>query len=158
MTHQIPPDDSGDDPWEGDPFGPAEGGGVVAAPVLQPLSAPRRNGSRKAANQTPDQRAYTCCLLRERAEDLLCSLELVFHQDWAATACNLGMPEEHSSHTIAPGGTFLEPGVPDECNNWANRGSLLRAYRKLRAVVYGDVDAALNLDDAVHARCTARRP
>ena len=36
---------------------------------------------------------------------------------------------------ISDDGTFLYPGVSDESNNWANRGGLLTAYRKLRVLV-----------------------
>jgi hypothetical protein len=32
---------------------------------------------------------------------------------------------------ISPKGTFIVPLVEDEQNNWANRGSLLSAYREL---------------------------
>jgi len=35
---------------------------------------------------------------------------------------------------IHPNGTFLEPGVSDESNNWHNRGALLATYRRLNAV------------------------
>ena len=38
-----------------------------------------------------------------------------------------------SQDFIARGGTFLNPGVNDESNNWANRGHLLDVYRRLVA-------------------------
>lgn len=34
---------------------------------------------------------------------------------------------------VMPGSSFLEPGVDDESNNWANRGALLSSYRALVA-------------------------
>ena len=33
---------------------------------------------------------------------------------------------------IHPNGTFLEPGIGDESDNWHNRGSLLACYRRLK--------------------------
>lgn len=33
---------------------------------------------------------------------------------------------------ISARGTFLRPDVGDECDNWANRGVLLAAYRELK--------------------------
>ncbi len=53
--------------------------------------------------------------------------ELVFDHDWTTTKAILDDPE----HFIESDGTFIQPKVHDEDNNWANRGSLLAAYRKL---------------------------
>lgn len=36
---------------------------------------------------------------------------------------------------IKDSGTFLQPDVSDESNNWGNRGSLLAAYRHLVEVL-----------------------
>ena len=55
--------------------------------------------------------------------------ELVFDDDWTMTKECLADP----THLIAEDGTFLDPQVPDESNNWHNRGVLLAAYRELRA-------------------------
>jgi len=51
--------------------------------------------------------------------------------DWPTTQDNLA--DAARGYFIAPGGTFLEPGVADEAANWGNRGALLAAYRALRA-------------------------
>lgn len=48
---------------------------------------------------------------------------LVFENDWDFTRANLvGWPDDSS--------TFIDPGLEDESNNWANRGSLLSSYRE----------------------------
>jgi hypothetical protein len=39
---------------------------------------------------------------------------------------------DQAKYSIHPNGTFLEPGVEDESNNWGNRGSLLMTYRCLK--------------------------
>lgn len=58
------------------------------------------------------------------------SFELVFGEtDWPVTLANL---QDDARYLIHQNGTFLEPGVDDESNNWANRGSLLSAYRRLK--------------------------
>ena len=55
--------------------------------------------------------------------------EAVFSGDWEYTVgqleCNI------PDYVIAEDGTFLEPGIADESDNWANRGALLEAYRAL---------------------------
>lgn len=38
-------------------------------------------------------------------------------------------------HYIHPNGTFLEPGVEDESNNWWHRGNLLASYRRLKSAL-----------------------
>lgn len=59
------------------------------------------------------------------------SFETVFgERDWWLTREAIAGPL--AEHNIHPNGTFLEPGVEDESNNWANRGSLLSAYRRLK--------------------------
>jgi hypothetical protein len=70
--------------------------------------------------------------LRKQAfEDLVSFVEhfeLVFGNDWGMTRSCIA-----NADMIAADGTFLEPGVDDESNNWSNRGGLLAAYRKVRA-------------------------
>lgn len=55
--------------------------------------------------------------------------------DWDMTRDIL--TDECLEHYIHPNGTFLEPGVEDETNNWHNRGALLAYYRQLTAVLAG---------------------
>jgi hypothetical protein len=76
-----------------------------------------------------------CCSseLQERIQDFLQSFELVLDQDWDYTKMSL-----KSEYLIGENGTFLDP-FPGEHftggkgDNWANRSSLLSAYRELRA-------------------------
>lgn len=56
--------------------------------------------------------------------------ELVFDNDWDMTKDCIA-----SGGMISPKGTFLDPAVGDESNNWANRGSLLNSYRSLKALL-----------------------
>lgn len=60
--------------------------------------------------------------------EFLESIELVFNYDWEVTEENI-----KSGYMIF--NTFLEPDISDESDNWANRGSLLSAYRNLRALI-----------------------
>lgn len=64
-------------------------------------------------------------------DDFLRCFEAVFGDaDWPVTLDNM-----QSEFLIHPNGTFLEPGVADESNNWHNRGSLLASYRRLQAAM-----------------------
>jgi hypothetical protein len=77
----------------------------------------------RAGASTPDD-------LRLKLEYFLVCFEAVFGDaDWEMTRDILAAPESY----IASGGTFLEPGVRDESNNWHNRGALLSSYRALKA-------------------------
>ncbi len=58
------------------------------------------------------------------------SFNLVFHHDWDMARSR--MAEEDF---IKDSGTFLEPSVEDEGNNWGNRGGLLNSYRELCRVM-----------------------
>ena len=66
-------------------------------------------------------------------DDILCefmnSLELVFKNDWEFTKGILN--GENSEYFIEADADFLDPGVHDESNNWANRGAFLSSYRDL---------------------------
>jgi hypothetical protein len=65
-----------------------------------------------------------------RLERFTASFEAVFGEaDWDTTMQHLS--DDSRQSFIQPGGTFLEPGVPNEDANWHNRGSLLSAYRAL---------------------------
>jgi hypothetical protein len=66
--------------------------------------------------------------LTEAVADFAGSFELIFDEEWEhSKACLM-----EAGHYIEPDGTFLNPGVADESNNWANRGSLLANYRRLK--------------------------
>ena len=54
--------------------------------------------------------------------------ELVFRDDWDLTRDRLA---DGTSEFISTDGSFLQPGVPDESNDWGNRGGLLASYREL---------------------------
>lgn len=64
--------------------------------------------------------------IEKALSDFLMSFEFVFGDDWEYTRDRICDPE-----FIKPNGTFLQPGVDDEGNNWASRGGLLAAYRRL---------------------------
>jgi hypothetical protein len=57
--------------------------------------------------------------------------ELVLDNDWQMTRDCLANP----TYLIDPNGTFLQPGVDDESNNWTNRGALLASYRRLKSLL-----------------------
>lgn len=98
--------------------------------------------------KTPAQKAVE---LENALVSFMRSFECVFDQDWGCSQGNMTCP-----HMINPKGTFLNPMVEDEENNWANRAGLLDDYRRLSALMleYG-VDPhdprSLNLEDRVAA-------
>lgn len=58
--------------------------------------------------------------------DFVETFNLVFENDWDFTKDLIDSTSFISEH-----GSFIDPRVEDESNNWANRGALLHAYRKL---------------------------
>ena len=57
----------------------------------------------------------------------LSAYSLIFEEDWEYTKNCL----ENSHYFISPTGTFINPNVTDEGNNWGNRVFLLNSYRRL---------------------------
>jgi hypothetical protein len=55
--------------------------------------------------------------------------QLVFDHDWDFSQDILRDPE------LFIKGTFINPNVEDEGNNWGNRGGLLDSYRSLKALL-----------------------
>lgn len=71
--------------------------------------------------------------LNERIQDFIDCFELVFDMDWYFTKESIS-----DEYLIKEDGTFLDPypgehftGGPGD--NWANRSSLISAYRELKA-------------------------
>jgi hypothetical protein len=62
--------------------------------------------------------------------ELLSRFELVFDSDWEFTTGRI-----LDENFVANDGTFIEPKVDDEENNWANRARLLDAYREAISAV-----------------------
>jgi Uma2 family endonuclease len=68
--------------------------------------------------------------LEEAISRFIISFELVFGIDWDLTKSYIA-----DDCFIRENGTFIQPDVSDESNNWWNRGSLLSAYRHLIEVL-----------------------
>ena len=69
------------------------------------------------------------------------AFEEVFDRDWPYTREMLGVwtgtmeqvaDADDITYVIAPNGTFLNPNVEDEGEDWGNRAVLLRCYRELK--------------------------
>lgn len=82
--------------------------------------------------------------------EFLESFEEVFDRDWAYTKEMLGIAAEveteeqkqalqqmglETIYLISPDGTFINPKIDDETEDWGNRGKLLKAYRKLKKLM-----------------------
>lgn len=65
--------------------------------------------------------------LNRLISDFLSAYYVIFEADWEHTKCCL----EDSQYFISPTGSFINPGVKYEGNNWGNRPFLLDSYRRL---------------------------
>jgi len=65
--------------------------------------------------------------LNQRISNFMLNFHAVFDRDWDHSKFCL----EDSKYYIEPHGTFINPLVQDEENNWASRASLLKSYREL---------------------------
>lgn len=70
---------------------------------------------------------------RDIVMEFLNSFELVFDQDWEFTKANFD--PEMLKCFVSADGTFVNPKIGDESNNWGNRGHLLDAYRHLKVLM-----------------------
>jgi hypothetical protein len=87
--------------------------------------------------------------LRASMERFINAFETVFDRDWDYTKEMLGITDETEEqrqnakdmglgepiYIIAPDGTFLNPKVDDEIEDWGSRGELLYAYRELKKLL-----------------------
>jgi hypothetical protein len=81
--------------------------------------------------------------LRKSVDKFLYAFEKVFDEDWSYTKEQLGMYSSNSElkddpatiHLIAPNGTFLDPKIDDEKEDWGYRGMLLEEYRNLKLLL-----------------------
>jgi hypothetical protein len=69
--------------------------------------------------------------LQNALVELMWAFEMVFHHDWPYTRVML-VP---FNAMIAEDGTFLEPRVANEVEDWCHRAMLLERYRKLRSLM-----------------------
>lgn len=85
---------------------------------------------------------------KERINEFINAFEQVFDKDWSYTKQQLGIIEEteeqkqnaiktglETIYFISPDGTFLNPKVEDEIEDWGYRGKLLIEYRKLKSLM-----------------------
>jgi len=72
--------------------------------------------------------------IEEELQDFLEHFESVFQNDWYVSK---GCLQDADNIYISENGTFLNPQVDDESNNWANRGALLASYRRLKTALEG---------------------
>jgi hypothetical protein len=79
--------------------------------------------SKESSTTTADRVAE----LERTLAELTQGLYLVFENDWHHTR---SMIEDDRGIFIKRTGTFLNPKVTDESNDWANRSSLLNTYRR----------------------------
>jgi len=70
--------------------------------------------------------------LRRAIAEFTGAFELVFDRDWDYAQQHL---EDYGSRIVAPGGTFLRPGVDPTRINWGARAALLQAYERLLSVM-----------------------
>ena len=79
--------------------------------------------------KTPAQKSRE---FEELVVNFVFGFESVFNSDWEFTKGWMNDPQ-----MINPKGSFIypEPADGDESNNWANRGSLLDTYHRLRAMM-----------------------
>lgn len=77
--------------------------------------------------------------------------ESIFDFDWNHTKSCL--EDDNMKYFISPEGTFLNPNITDEGNNWGNRPAFLKAYRRLKSYMdennMGKTNFLFDFDDDV---------
>jgi hypothetical protein len=81
--------------------------------------------------------------LNQLISDFISGFDLIFNMDWEFTKLCI----EDPLFLISPNGTFINPDVGDEGNNWGNRPFLLNSYRELVAYIEKhDIDIKTSID------------
>ncbi len=70
--------------------------------------------------------------LKDAVTKFIKAFEQVFDEDWEYTKSNLNVEDY-----ISPKGTFINPKVEDEIEDWGNRALLLKEYRRLKNLLSG---------------------
>ncbi len=86
--------------------------------------------------------------LKHAIIEFLEMFEEVFDNDWVYTKSMMGIHDETEKQKqsaiefgletidiISDNGTFINPKVTDETEDWGNRGALLNKYRKLKTLL-----------------------
>ncbi len=86
--------------------------------------------------------------IKNSIEEFLSLFEEVFDKDWKYSKEMMGIYDEteeqkrntqemglESIDIIADDGTFINPKVEDETENWGYRGTLLEKYRELKKLL-----------------------
>lgn len=86
--------------------------------------------------------------LKDAVKKFVDAFEQVFDKDWAYSKERLGIYEEteeqkqnalnyglETIHMISPDGTFLNPKVDDETEDWGHRTILIDQYRRLKILL-----------------------
>jgi len=103
----------------------------VLAEILGLSRRIARSGGESADAPAGGNPAYATHEFRMALGDLVGAIDLVFDHDWDFTKSAL----EGIDSFVSADGTFLEPNVADERDNWGNRGGLLDAYREVNAFI-----------------------
>ena len=86
--------------------------------------------------------------MQEKITEFISLFEEVFDKDWSYSKEMMGISDTteeqkrnakelglESIEIISTKGTFLNPKVDDEIENWGNRGALLNKYRELKELL-----------------------
>ena len=89
--------------------------------------------------------------IKSNIKEFILLFEEVFDKDWKYSKEKMGIQEETqeqknnardmgmgSIDIISENGTFLNPMVEDEIEDWGNRGALLDQYRNLKKLLIED--------------------
>lgn len=81
--------------------------------------------------------------------DFFKSIEFVLDEDWDHSQACLN---DDAKFFIAPGGTFLNPGIDDVGNNWANREGMLDNYNSAKNMLIKKQEAGEISSDEYFSR------
>lgn len=94
------------------------------------LALSRVTAKRTVTNNTIEKAKHGSTFVQLVA-DFMFGTEAILDFDWDHTKSCL--ENGNMKYFISPNGTFLNPNVEDEANNWANRPAFLKSYRRLKS-------------------------
>jgi hypothetical protein len=94
------------------------------------FTAKKSNISAKNINISQRSTKYDIEKLEDLISNFVTNFEALFDWDWDHT--NGCLRDDLIEYFISPSGTFINPNVVDEGNDWGNRPGLLNSYRKIK--------------------------
>jgi len=95
------------------------------------LALSRVTARRTITHNSSEKSRFRDSTFERLVSEFVFGTEAILDFDWIQT--KICLADDNMKYFISSDGTFLNPNVDDEGNNWGNRPAFLKAYRRLKS-------------------------